>query len=76
MDLAFSDAENSFCLEVRSFLEQKLSPRLSGKVKLGKRLTKEDMLEWYALLNEQGWLAVNWPKEHGGTGWSGSKTYF
>ena len=70
MDLAFSDIENSFRQEVRGFLHEKLSSRISEKVKLGKRLTKEDMAEWHATLNEKGWLAVNWPVEHGGTGWT------
>ncbi len=70
MDLAFSDIENSFRQEVRGFLQEKLSSRISEKVKLGKRLTKEDMAEWHATLNEKGWLAVNWPVEHGGTGWT------
>lgn len=70
MDLAYSNAENAFRAEVRAFLNDKLSKRLSNKVKLGKRLTKEDMVEWHSTLNEKGWLAVNWPKEHGGTGWT------
>ena len=28
------------------------------------------MERWHAILNERGWLAVTWPVEHGGTGWS------
>ncbi len=70
MDLAFSDAENNFRQEVKSFLQGKLSKRLSEKVKLGKRLNKADMVEWHSTLNAQGWLAINWPMEHGGTGWT------
>lgn len=70
MDLAFSDEEISFRNEVATFLKEKLSSRLSEKVKLGKRLNKEDMIEWHSVLNDKGWLAVNWPKEYGGTGWT------
>lgn len=70
MDLAYTDDEKSFRNSVREFLQEKLSTRLSTKVKLGKRLTKEDMEEWHATLNDKGWLAVNWPKEYGGTGWT------
>jgi alkylation response protein AidB-like acyl-CoA dehydrogenase len=70
MDLAYTDDEKSFRNTVREFLKEKLSNRLATKVKLGKRLTKQDMEEWHATLNEKGWLAVNWPEEYGGTGWS------
>ena len=28
------------------------------------------MSDWHAILNEQGWLAPNWPKEYGGAGWN------
>ncbi|MEM9280180.1 MAG: acyl-CoA dehydrogenase family protein, partial [Pseudomonadota bacterium] len=70
MDLAFSDQENEFRAEVRQFLEEKLPARISGKVKLGKRLNRDDMVEWHAILNAKGWLAPNWPEEWGGTGWT------
>ena len=70
MDLAYTQEENDFRQEVRDFLKEKLSPRLSKKVKTGKRLEKSDLEEWHATLNARGWLAVNWPTEYGGTGWS------
>ena len=70
MDLEFSDSEKAFREEVREFLARKLPERLSNKVKLGKRLTKQDMEEWHAALNSNGWLAPNWPREWGGAGWS------
>ncbi|MDJ0612699.1 MAG: acyl-CoA dehydrogenase family protein [Rhizobiaceae bacterium] len=70
MDLAYSQEEESFRNEVRSFLDAKLPARIKTKMKLGKRLTKDDMVEWHAILNEQGWLATNWPSEHGGPGWT------
>ncbi len=70
MDLAYSAEEESFRVEVRAFLEAKLPAQMKNKMKLGKRLSKDDLVEWHAILNEQGWLAVNWPEEHGGTGWT------
>ncbi|MEO0326996.1 MAG: acyl-CoA dehydrogenase family protein [Pseudomonadota bacterium] len=70
MDLAYSQNEIAFRDEVRTFLSEKLSPRLSGKVKLGKRLSRADMEEWHAALNNRGWLAPSWPKEWGGTNWT------
>ena len=70
MDLNFTPEDEAFREEVRSFLKEKLPARLSDKVRQGQRLTKEDMEEWHAILNEQGWLANHWPEEWGGTGWS------
>ena len=69
MDLNYTDEQKAFRDEVRDFLDDKLPARLSGKVRDGKRLTKADYEEWHAILNTQGWLGVNWPVEHGGTGW-------
>ena len=70
MDLNFTPEDEAFREEVRSFLKEKLPARLSSKVRQGQRLTKEDMEEWHAILNERGWLANHWPQEWGGTGWS------
>ncbi|KXU32697.1 pimeloyl-CoA dehydrogenase large subunit [Sphingobium sp. 22B] len=70
MDLNYSPQEEDFRSEVRDFLQQHLPARLSGKVRTGKRLTKADVEEWHAILHRRGWLAGNWPVEHGGQGWS------
>ncbi|MEP3231962.1 MAG: acyl-CoA dehydrogenase family protein, partial [Hyphomicrobiales bacterium] len=70
MDLKFSAKEDAFREEVKGFLKEKLTKRLSDKVKAGQRLTKEDYEEWHAVLNERGWLAPSWPEEYGGTSWS------
>ena len=55
---------------MRTFLRDRLPKRLAEAVRTGKRLTKDDMVEWHALLNERGWLASHWPEKYGGTGWS------
>ena len=70
MDLSFTAAEEAFRDEVRTFLRDRLPKRLAEAVRTGKRLTKDDMVEWHALLNERGWLASHWPEKYGGTGWS------
>lgn len=70
MDLKFSAKEEAFRDEVKTFLKENLTKRLSDKVKAGQRITKEDYEEWHAVLNERGWLAPSWPQEHGGTNWS------
>lgn len=70
MELSYSQVDQAFRDEVRDFLANELPAGLSGKVKGGKRLTKEDLETWHAILNSRGWLAVNWPEEWGGTGWT------
>ncbi len=70
MDLSFTAEEVEFREEVRGFLAENLSSRLSDKVKTGKRLNKADFEEWHALLNGQGWLASHWPRAFGGTEWT------
>jgi alkylation response protein AidB-like acyl-CoA dehydrogenase len=70
MDLSFTPEEEAFRNEVQDFLKEKLPRRISEKVRLGKRLTKQDLQEWHDILNERGWLASQWPKEYGGPGWT------
>ena len=70
MDLNFTPQEEAFRAEVRAFLAEKLPTRLSSKVAEGKHLSKADMEEWHAVLNERGWLANHWPEEYGGPGWT------
>ena len=70
MDLSYTPAEIAFRDEVRAFLAQRLPPELAEKVRLHKTLTKADMERWHAILNSRGWLAVGWPPEFGGPGWT------
>ena len=70
MDLSYTAEEQAFRQEVRSFLEEKLPKEMSDAVREGRGLGKEGHDLWHAILNEQGWLAPNWPKEFGGCGWN------
>ena len=70
MDLSYTDEERAFREEVRQFLAEKLPKELSEKVRRGRELTKDDHERWHAILNDQGWLATNWPKEFGGAAWN------
>ncbi len=75
MDLEFTPEEIAFRDEVRAFLDAQLPRRLADKVGEGKLLTRDDMAEWHAILNAQGWLATHWPVEYGGTGWTAAQKY-
>jgi alkylation response protein AidB-like acyl-CoA dehydrogenase len=70
MDLNYTAEELAFRDEVRAFLKAELPASISDKVKTGKRLTKDDMDTWHAILNKRGWLGDSWPGEYGGPGWN------
>ncbi|MDO5705401.1 MAG: acyl-CoA dehydrogenase family protein [Paracoccus sp. (in: a-proteobacteria)] len=70
MDTNFSPEDQQFRADVRQFLADRLPERLSEKVRLQKELSKAEIEEWHAILNERGWLAGNWPKEFAGAGWT------
>jgi alkylation response protein AidB-like acyl-CoA dehydrogenase len=75
MRLEFTDEEQAFREEVRSFLRQKLSPAIGEKVLNGYELGREDILEWQHRLHERGWGGMGWPKEFGGPGWNSVQQY-
>jgi len=67
---ALSDHQNAFREEVRDFLASHLPASIREQVKLGKGVSKEELIHWSKILDKRGWAAPNWPVEHGGTGWS------
>ena len=77
MDLDLSVAQLKFRDEVRSFLEQQLSPKLRAGARATPTVFAEpDIgLEWQRILYKRGWLAYHWPKEYGGTGWTPFERY-
>ena len=70
MELALSTADAAFQKEVRDFIAAELPGDIKAKVERGQRLGKDDYVRWQKILSERGWLAPNWPLEHGGTGWT------
>ena len=70
MNVHLSDEELAFQQEVRSFLQHKYPDDIRTKQDNGIPLSRDDMIRWQKILYDQGWAAVNWPVEHGGTGWT------
>lgn len=75
MELQYSPEEQAFRDEVRAFLKARFPEDIRAKVRSGEHLGKTDNLRWIKLLHERGWSAPNWPKEHGGPGWSLTQRY-
>jgi alkylation response protein AidB-like acyl-CoA dehydrogenase len=70
MDLNYTPEEEAFRAEVRSFIDAELPPDISNKIRLGRRLHKDDFVRWQKILHARGWGAVMWPKRFGGAGWN------
>jgi len=75
MNLNFTDQEKDFQQEVHQFLQEKLPKNIAQKTKNSIHLSKEECIEWQQILHKQGWSALNWPVEHGGTGWTPTQKY-
>ena len=75
MDLSFSKEDLAFQGEVREFLATSLPKDVQDRCDRGLHPTKEMQVRWQKILNEKGWMAPNWPKEYGGTGWTISQKY-
>jgi alkylation response protein AidB-like acyl-CoA dehydrogenase len=70
MDLNYTAEEEAFRAEVRTFLQQQVPEAVRAKLRLGRRLSKDDMVSWQKTLHRRGWGAGMWPERFGGAGWS------
>ncbi|NKI15844.1 acyl-CoA dehydrogenase [Spongiibacter sp. KMU-166] len=75
MDLNFSAEDELFRLQVRDYFKNDYPKDIIAKVSAGKSMVKADYQRSEQALAKKGWLAVNWPKEHGGPGWSVVQRY-
>ena len=77
MDLDFTPAQLAFRDEVRQFLAEQLPERLRIAARATPTVFAEADIarEWQQILHAKGWLAYNWPREYGGTGWSPVERY-
>lgn len=77
MDLAFSAEDLKFRDEVRDWIAKNFDAQtksLQGQSKNG-YLDKETMVSWQKKLYERGWIAPDWPVEHGGAGFTATQRY-
>lgn len=75
MNVNFTPKELAFRDEVRTFFAEKYPEDIRQKRDSGIELSPEDIVRWQKILYEQGWFAVNWPVEYGGTGWDAIEQY-
>ena len=77
MDLAFSKDELAFQKEVRDWISANMPVEVAEESRRSRtsHVSKERLLQWQRKLAERGWLCPNWPKEHGGPGWSSTQKF-
>ena len=73
--MPFTEEDERFRDEVRSFLKERLPKDISQKVLAGMEVGKDDYMRWHKILFEKGWVAPNWPTEHGGAAWNVRQKY-
>ncbi len=75
MDFSFTRADEEFRMQVRHFFETEYPQDLIEKMAHGHSPSKADYQRSERALDSKGWVAVNWPKEAGGTGWTSNQKY-
>src|SRR3979411_3369721 len=75
MDLSFTKEELAFRDEVRAFFKDSVPPATRQKLQEGRHLSKQEMIDWWRILNKKGWGVSHCTKEYGGTGWTSVQHY-
>ena len=77
MDLKFSAADEAFRAEVKTWIEAEFDADLRLAMSQTKNgyLDKERLTRWQKKLASKGWLAVDWPVEYGGPGFTPVQRY-
>jgi alkylation response protein AidB-like acyl-CoA dehydrogenase len=75
MHVTFSGADLAFQEEVRTFFRDEYPDEIREAVSSGEELPREMQIRWQKILFEKGWAGINWPTEHGGTGWTPVQKY-
>ena len=71
MDFDFTDEQENFRKDVRSWLERNLPDDLRGKSFAASRADREEVARlrwWQKQMSEAGYVGMDWPREFGGRG--------
>jgi len=69
--------DNVFRTDVRAFLAESLTPEIkrAGELMTSVFADFDATMDWHKTLYAKGWVAPDWPQEHGGTGWTLGQRY-
>ena len=68
MELAFTPEHEQFRREVHSWIQEALPADLKAKAEVDAHFDLDETMRWHKILAQRGWVAPNWPAEHGGPG--------
>jgi alkylation response protein AidB-like acyl-CoA dehydrogenase len=68
VELAFTPEHEQFRREVRSWIQEALPADLKTKAEVDAHFDLDETMRWHKILAQRGWVAPNWPAEHGGPG--------
>ena len=77
MNLAFTPDEHAFQQQVRSWLQDNFPAdiREESRRSRSSHVSKDALVRWQQILGRKGWLCPNWPREHGGPGWTSTQKF-
>jgi alkylation response protein AidB-like acyl-CoA dehydrogenase len=77
MDLDFTPEDLAFRDEVRAFIAAAYDDDMRARMAQSKNghINKDGQVRWLKRLNEKGWIAPDWPVEHGGAGFTPAQKY-
>ena len=75
MNLEFTQEELDFQKSIRAWMQENVPEELKRVSALGDMPTKSQQQQWERRLGKQGWLALTWPKQYGGPGWTATQRY-
>jgi|TARA_B000000477_G_scaffold79173_1_gene66631 alkylation response protein AidB-like acyl-CoA dehydrogenase len=77
LDLNFNQADIDFRNEVRDFIKTSYTSEMKSELRRSKNgsASKDLHVKWQKSLYEKGWIAPNWPVEHGGPGFTTTQNY-
>lgn len=55
--------------DVNAFISENLTEEMVQGARLGFGINRELGTRWHQAIHQRGWIAPDWPVEHGGTGW-------
>ncbi len=66
MDMSLSPQHIAFRDEARSWIQSAMPPHIKAKAAVDGSFSQEEGVAWHKILAAKGWIAPQWPKEHGG----------
>lgn len=75
MNLDFTPDERAFQATIREWMRNNVPDDLRKTCERGDMPTREQQQYWERRLASQGWLALTWPAQYGGPGWTATQRY-